>query len=471
MYSATELRCLDSRCGCAKSGAPSASAFADHLASSRGRCPRGLWPTLGSPQPELPTTAAVIDQVTFAVTHFERPAHLARLVTSIRQRYATARIVVADNSFARPVAPEGVVLLELPSDCGLSAARNGLIDRLATPYMMVLEEDFRFSAETRVEGLLDVLRHHPEVGCVGGSLRSGGVSEEYAVDFELFRGVLHGQRSTGRVRVTDAGTPYQLCDMVYNFGLWRRELLASHRWDDRLKLGEHAAYFWDVKQAGKWLVAQCPSVMAEHDYSGRTDHYRAHRHRATNYMHAWYRQAGIKEYRQDESLRSSAMKPSRPDVVVLGVGHSGTSILAKMLHGAGWQAGDADVEYSESVSVRSLNGACLRHGWLDRDAATRSLAKLPSPWCVKDPRFVTTLDKWLPIFADMSHPPLLVWITRDSDAVAASYVSRGEAPVDSVHGLVAERLASAGRQYALWPWRKVAVEYERLAEAAGLFSG
>src|SRR5262245_62058812 len=177
--------------------------------------------------------------VTFGITTFERPGLLVGLVRSIRQRYPLARIVVADNGKQKAPLPDSVKRLNLPFDCGLSRARNALIDSLQTKYLLLLEDDFLFTDETTVVPLVEVLEAGPEVGVVGGALRSlNGRVAAYALDIEVFRGTMYVREATHRLRFTAAGLPYRLCDMVWNFALFRKEMLADHRWNDRLKVGE-----------------------------------------------------------------------------------------------------------------------------------------------------------------------------------------------------------------------------------------
>lgn len=158
------------------------------------------------------------------------------------------------------------------------------------------------------------------------------------------------------------------------------------------------------------------------------------------------------------------MTETRPNVILFGVGHSGTSVVTRMLHALGWKPADADADYAESVSVRRINDGILS-GQFDPVEACCTLQKLPQPWAIKDPRFVRTLGTWQPLFAD--YRPLLVWLVRDMDAVKASYQRRHETgPFD---GTVEAALELALNAFSCWPWGKVRLEYERIEDAVRLF--
>lgn len=121
-----------------------------------GDCP----PPPASCRNEYPRrNSAPVDRITFGITAFDRPEHLQRLVVSIGHFHPGARVVVADNGRQRPELPEWVELIALPYDVGLSAARNALIDRLDREFLVLLEDDFELTGETRLEHWIDVLDH------------------------------------------------------------------------------------------------------------------------------------------------------------------------------------------------------------------------------------------------------------------------------------------------------------------------
>lgn len=422
------------------------------------------------PPPPLESRLAV------GITAFLRPRCLERLHASIRARYPKVPIVIADNG-DRPASISDPLTTyhTLPFDCGLSAARNHLIDHTETPYLLVLEEDFIFTPETKLEAFADVLDSDPAVGIVGGPLRNPatGVTDDYACDFDVFREVLNIVPARGPWRATMAGTSYRHCHQTFNFLMARRECLADHRWPDGLPLGEHFRYFVDVMKAGKWRVAFTRGCRADHDSaSEREGTYGEKRRRASGYFREALRPHGLKSHTSHPALRfGRGQPPQTPDLVILGVGHSGTSVTARMLHALGWRAGDADAEYAESVAVRRLNDQAAAAGHLDALAAVKALESMPRPWCIKDPRFVETLPQWLCVLAP--YEPMLVLLEREADAVRASHERRGElSPEGTVRAgrTVEEAQARAREMYDAWPWAKKAVRYEDVAAAAGMFS-
>jgi hypothetical protein len=246
-----------------------------------------------------------LPDVTFCVTSFERPAHLARLLASIDQFYPGARVIVADCSRVAPIVPVGVELISLPFDAGLSEMRNALVKRLTTKFLLLLEEDFLFTAETKIAPLMDVLQFDGSLLCVAGSMRIVGRDgvQDYTIDLEEFRGALLGHRAARPAITTAAGTAYRYCDKALNFALYRRDGVLEHTWDGLPKVGEHAAYFLRVKRVGQWRVAHTPMSVIDHDVNGRTTAYVSNRSRAWGLQLDWLRANGLPGgYRQDPGL-------------------------------------------------------------------------------------------------------------------------------------------------------------------------
>ena len=409
--------------------------------------------------PAWPVARSTIDDVTIGITAFKRPESLERLVKSIHQHYPTARIVVADNGDERANV-DVHSYLSLPFDCGLSAARNALIDTLETPYLLLCEDDFEFTAETKLEPLLEILDADATVGLVGGIVRNENGREPWQFDFEQFRDTLYCVPPRRAPRVTPAATAYTYCDLRPNWFLARRKLLQDCRWDDDLKLQEHREWFHRLWKLQQWRVAHTDATSIKHN-SERDGQYAAYRQR--RFFQDALARMGVVGCEVDYSgLPSNAL--DKPNVIILGVGHSGTTILTRMYEAEGWNLGPADKEYAEHPEIRSLSRDARTTGQLDRDAARAALESLPQPWCVKIPGFVHTLHLWTPVLAEMGLRPDLIWIVRDPDAVRASYVRRGTRPE-----VVEPRFAAAREQFDRWPWHKCRRDYEAIGKAVGLF--
>lgn len=430
-----------------------------------GNCKQRIVPTviqeIREPQ-ELPEFT--IDDVTFAITSFERPEHLARLLESIQTYYPNAKVLVADYSEVKPTINFGT-LVELEFDIGLSQARNILAAITQTKYMLLLEEDFIFTQNTKIEPFVDILENDTTVGVVGGCLEVDGKIHWYDMNIRKYRNKLVGEKAPNNFISTFQGTPYKYCDMVFNFSLFRKAMLETDKFDNSLKVGEHVPYYWEVKERGNWRVAFTNTTSIKHDMSGRSEKYNEHRKRARKMQASWFHRNNLNQYQQPDNMYGT-YRPDNTNVIVLGVGHSGTTILTKLLLECGLSKNDCDREYCESVSVRDMNNR-IRNGFYTAEEQRAVIESLEEPWCVKDPRFVHTLDKWYHVFA--RNPPILLWVQRNFDDVVQSYAKRGELPEHRRKYYVTRFHWLAEQQYNKWPWPKFIVNYENLSNAIHIF--
>jgi len=149
---------------------------------------------------------------------------------------------------------------------------------------------------------------------------------------------------------------------------------------------------------------------------------------------------------------------TKPNLILLTVGCSNSSVVMRMLKELGWNVGDADAEYAESVSVR----ACNRRPF-NAPAARKALAALPQPWAVKDPRFCETLRLWRPLLEP--YRPFLLWVTKDHAYVRQSFVRRFNAKPERAD----QRLRWCETYFAGWSWGKLRLDVDQIAAAVRLF--
>lgn len=133
-------------------------------------------------------------------------------------------------------------------------------------------------------------------------------------------------------------------------------------------------------------------------------------------------------------------------VIVLGVGHSGTSTVACELHRLGFffRGGMRTCEDSGVVELneRMARTLKLHQRRVDNFSeieqfvntnprpsarfamdASRHISRLPVPFIIKDPRFVWTLHHWTPLFKRL---PMLIHVRRDAGDILKSHVARKE---------------------------------------------
>ena len=177
--------------------------------------------------------------VTAVIKTFERPACCKRLVSSIRKYYPDMPIVVADDSREHiKLNGEGMFVIELPFNSGISFGRNMALNKVETEYFVLLDDDMIFDERTNIGLMVDMLEKNC-LDIVGGWV--DGADNRCAM--------LH--REDGVLIASPCGQQAQdmiNVDMVKNFFVGR-VLPISNRggWNGRLKLCEHTAFFWRHK--------------------------------------------------------------------------------------------------------------------------------------------------------------------------------------------------------------------------------
>jgi hypothetical protein len=194
--------------------------------------------------PEREATARLAAEVTGLIKTFERPYALRRLVDSVRRFYPQLPLIVVDDS-RQPAALPGVTTINLPFDSGVSAGKNEGLRHVATTYVLMLDDDFVFYRQTRLEAALPILEANQEIDILGGTVVD--LPLHRVTDYRreaLFSTTAAAKHALGSLI---GGLP--VYDKVPNFYLARTERLQRVGWDERLRRVDHADFFaraWGV---------------------------------------------------------------------------------------------------------------------------------------------------------------------------------------------------------------------------------
>lgn len=187
--------------------------------------------------PVVPTRE-VDARLTLVIKTFERPAALRRLVASIRRMYPTVPIIVVDDSRV-PTELPAVETIVLPFDQGVSAGRQAGIDRVRTPYVMMLDDDFVFYRGTQLPRVLDTLERQPRIDLVGGQL----IDLPYLRFREPPLGKIFPTRAIPKEPIRSTIDGLLVCDKVANFYVARTDAVRRVGWTPQLRRVDHADFF------------------------------------------------------------------------------------------------------------------------------------------------------------------------------------------------------------------------------------
>lgn len=235
-----------------------------------------------------------LGKVDFLIKTFMRYDSLEKLLFSIAKYYPNANIYIADdgNKFNKKYYLDlykrlfDAGLQNKPSvfnlgfDIGLAAARNHLIENSYNEYKLILDDDFIFTAETKIEKFIEVLDENKDIGVVGGALRQDGNIRNY-------EGWLEIEDKTLVYKPLDYENLKKInyCDIVFNFALFRNDMFNSVKWDPAFKISaEHTDFYLRAKKT-KWKVAYLPEVVVEHKQNLTNPDYKKMRARSQFYRH------------------------------------------------------------------------------------------------------------------------------------------------------------------------------------------
>ncbi|XP_030634423.1 beta-1,4 N-acetylgalactosaminyltransferase 1 [Chanos chanos] len=204
--------------------------------------------------------------VTIATKTFLRYDKLQDLIDSVRKYYPTVTIVIADDSeHPKTVSGPYIEHYIMPFGKGWFAGRNLAVSQVTTKYVLWVDDDFIFTANTKLEKLVDVLEK-TTLDLVGGAVREAtGYTATYRQTISIEPGeeegdCLHMRRGFHH---TIQGFPHcVVTDGVINFFLARTDKVQQVGFDPRLARVAHLEFFIDG--LGLLHVGSCDDVIVNH---------------------------------------------------------------------------------------------------------------------------------------------------------------------------------------------------------------
>jgi|GEM_PF-6756077 len=227
-----------------------------------------------------------MEDVTIVVTTFERPDMVRGFLQSVRRFYPDIGIIVSDNGKKRPELEDEIVngygcrYLRLPFDSGVSKSRNKAVNEAGTEYVVVCDDDYEFTEETKLDNFRKVLEHDAKVGVITGELIYYGKKKKYLNnliinDRDKFWLVMPTQE---KEMMEADGVKYHYVDHAYQFLMMRN--VPELRWDPNLKCSwEHVEFSIRLKREGIWKLAATPDVVGKHINKSPSKLYWRHRTR------------------------------------------------------------------------------------------------------------------------------------------------------------------------------------------------
>ncbi|XP_078057179.1 beta-1,4 N-acetylgalactosaminyltransferase 1-like [Mustelus asterias] len=208
----------------------------------------------------------ISELVTIATKTFLRYDKLRQLISSVRKYYPSVTIVIADdNNETQKIQGAFIEQYFMPFKKGWFAGRNLAVSQVKTKYLLWVDDDFIFAADTKLEKMVDILEK-TTLDIVGGSVRevttysatflhklhveAGGKEGDCLI---IEGGYHHGVKGFPNCVVTDA---------TINFFMARTEKMQQVGFDPHITRQGHLEFF--VDGLGLLHVGSCSDVKIDH---------------------------------------------------------------------------------------------------------------------------------------------------------------------------------------------------------------
>lgn len=200
------------------------------------------------------------------MTTFLREHLLYSTVQSILDNWNdNYRLLVGDQSYINKVDSEAarirfdekfadhqdkITYYSLPYDCGLSYARNYLVDEannIGSEYCFLIADSQEFIAKYDTKIIIDFLESDKDNALVG-FVGKPKPDPYWKWDIELVPNQYFLLSNPKRDSIEYKGYNFQPVDVVQNFFIAKTKVLLDSPWDNELKLTEHEDMFYRLKQ-------------------------------------------------------------------------------------------------------------------------------------------------------------------------------------------------------------------------------
>lgn len=215
--------------------------------------------------------------LTAVIINFLREPYLYKCLESLREQYPDIKIIVGENGVYSKekedkIKSYGADYEVVHWDAGICIARNQLLKKVKTDYVLIGDDDFFYTEESKVDKMLEFLKNNKKYSLVGGRVREEGKIRNYQGYFE-FMGETLVYESLKMEDFRHDIINFKECDITFNYFVARTKDLKEVGWDENFKVSyEHSMFFLDLKRANKKVVfSPDPIVVHKPEVQGIMD--------------------------------------------------------------------------------------------------------------------------------------------------------------------------------------------------------
>ncbi len=238
------------------------------------------WRLKGAKMPTQAEQKMMRENVTFVFKSFQRQPLAKRLYRNIRRYYPGVRVIIADDS-EKPLRlkDEGLQIIQMPYDSGLSAGLNQALARVETPFVIRMDDDELLTPHTNFHRQLAFLMTHGEVDLVGVLPMSFPVKKgwkEKCVKAYARFSMANAPKALKIPHKTRLDENHLVLGKIPNVFLARTEPYRSVGYDDHIHKIDHHEFFY--RAAGNLVAALDTESFVAHDHCPFDYPYQIHRY-------------------------------------------------------------------------------------------------------------------------------------------------------------------------------------------------
>ncbi len=228
----------------------------------------GYWRLKGKKKPTKQEVESVCQNVTFLFKSFQRQRMAKQLYRNIQSYYPGAKVVIVDDS-QKPLKleGEGLTVVQLPFDSGLSYGLNRGLEQVKTPYVVRLDDDMLLTPCFQLTEELRFLENHPEVDLAGFCWIASPKFQYTGRSLKAYgkERILWGNQPFRIPHMTMIDKTHMVVEKPMNMFLVRTDKLRLVGWDDRIRMIDHHEFF--VRAAGKLVCVAAPNTVVFHRHN------------------------------------------------------------------------------------------------------------------------------------------------------------------------------------------------------------
>lgn len=241
------------------------------------------------------------NKIAIIYTTFLRPELVKQTLPSIVENTDNDIIIlVGDQSkendvkdICKSLNNNKIQYIKLGFDCGLSYARNFLVEKaneLGCKYCWLSADSIMFTNKYNINPIINFLEEDNKRGIVGVELYG---RPEWHRDIDLVKGKHFHLKIPTRPIITFQDIKFIPCDVIKNVFIAKTECLINNKWDNKLKLLEHEDFFWRLKNSEDFYQVFFTDYITTRYKDFKPNEYNKYRSR----MHAEFRKKLQEKYK------------------------------------------------------------------------------------------------------------------------------------------------------------------------------